>query len=381
MIGLISIVLLSVYFLVQRNKMIALPKPTGQFTVGRTEYEWIDASRNETFSETPGDKRKLSVWIWYPADLNQNAKKTEYFPDMWETVQEKDSGITSYLQQSFKSVQTNSFQGIPLSTRQTAYPVVIFEPGMGNIVFNYTTLIENLASHGYIVVGINPTYSSRYVVFSDGNVAYRTPQGSIPEGNPTDEQLNEAGSRLIKTWSEDIAFVVKKLGEINIEQGSIWKDHIDMEHIGAFGHSFGGTASVKALLSNRIKASIDIDGFLYGVENNPEKPLMFIMSQHQQGDIDALEYKKIQDSYNGLKGDGYLLEIQNSAHYNFMDNAIFFSPIAKAMGVFGTINGEHGLEIANSYITAFFDKYLQNIDSNILKQKLSSYPDVKIQIK
>lgn len=154
-----------------------------------------------------------------------------------------------------------------------------------------------------------------------------------------------------------------------------------MEHIGAFGHSFGGAASVKALLSNRIKASIDIDGFLYGVENNPEKPLMFIMSQHQQGGTDALEYKKIQDFYNGLKRGGYLLEIQNSAHYNFMDNAIFFSPIAKAMGVFGTINGEHGLEIANSYITAFFDKYLQNIDSNILKQKPSSYPDVKIQIK
>lgn len=296
--------------------------------------------------------------------------------------QEKDSGITSYLQQNFKTIQTNSFQNVPLSAKQMTYPVIFFEPGMGNIVFNYTALVENLASNGYIVVGINPTYSSRYVVFSDGSVVYRTPEGTMPENNPTDEQLNKDGSRLIKIWTEDISSTINKLSKMNTKQGSMWTGHIDMECIGAFGHSFGGAASAEAcLLDNRIKAGIDIDGYLYGVRKSPEKPFMFIMSKHKQNGIDLQETNKIQGIYDNLKKDGYLLEISKTAHFSFLDNAIFFSPILKATGVFGTINKKRGLQITNSYITAFFDKYLNNINSNILRQKSPEYPEVRIQIK
>ncbi|TGE31089.1 hypothetical protein [Desulfosporosinus sp. Sb-LF] len=372
-IGLIFISLLLGYFVVERNKTVVLPKPTGSFAVGRIGYDWVDGSRNE---------RKLSIWIWYPTDLNQNAKKADYFPNKWEIAQERDSGITSYLQQNFGTVKNNSYQDMPLSTKQTNYPVIVFEPGMGNIVFNYTALLENLASRGYTVVGINPTYSSRYVVFSDGSVAYRTPEGSMPESNPTDKQLNEVGAKLIKTWTEDMSFVFNKLGEINAKQGSMWTGHIDMAHLGAFGHSFGGDASANAcLVDNRIKAGIDIDGYLYGVEKVPEKPFMFILSEHQKNTIDLQEYHKIREDFNGLKNDGYLLEVSKASHFNFLDNAIFFSPILKYTGVFGAINGERGLQVTNSYITAFFDKYLKNIDSNLLKQKSSDYPEIKIQIK
>lgn len=297
-IGLISIVLLSTFFLVERNRTVVLPKPTGSFAVGRIGYDCVDISRSEAFTQTPDDKRKLSIWIWYPSDFNKKAKNTEYFPGKWEVVQEKDSGITRYLQQNFVTVKTNSYQDVPLPTKQSTYPVVIFEPGMGNVVFNYTAIIENLASHGYIVVGINPTYSSRYVISSDGSVAYRTPQGTMPEDNPTDEQLNEYGSRLINTWTEDMVFVISKLGDMNSEKGSMWQGHIDMEHIGTFGHSFGGAAAVESLQDNRVKASIDIDGYLYGIKKTPEEPLMFIMSHHQQSGIDSVENNKIQEVYN-----------------------------------------------------------------------------------
>lgn len=360
---------------------MVLPKPTGPFEVGRIGYDWTDDSRNEAYSETKGTTRKLSIWIWYPADLNKNAKKSDYFPDKWETIQEKDSGLP-YLQQNFRKINTNSFQNVRLSTRETAYPLIVFEPGMGNIVFNYTTLAENLASKGYIVVGINPTYSSRFVVFSDGSVAYRTPKGTIPENNLTDEQMNEVGSKLIKTWTEDMRFVVNKFIEMNTAQGSMWTGHIDTENIGAFGHSFGGAAATEVcLLDKRFKAGIDIDGYLYGVEKNPGKPFMFILSQHQQNESYFQEVNKIQSVYNGLKQDGYLLEISKAAHASFEDNAVFFSPILKAIGVFGTMNGKRGLQITNFYVTTFFDKYLKNINSDFLKQKPSEYPEVKIQLK
>lgn len=377
----ILLTLVSIYFLTQRNKTVVLPKPTGSFAVGRASYDWIDDSRNETFTKAAGNKRKLSVCIWYPTDLKENTKNGEYLPGKWETEQEKSTGMP-YLQQNLKKIQTNSYEDAPLSTKQSNYPLIVFEPGMGKIVFNYTALAENLASNGYIVVGINPTYSSDFVVFSDGSTAYKTSKGSIPEGDATDEQLNVAGSKLIKIWSADMSFVISRLGEMSSEQGNMWTGHVDMEHIGAFGHSFGGAASAQASLTDeRIKASIDIDGYLYGVQKSPEKPLMFIMSQHEQKGIDLQESNKIQGFYNSLNKDGYIIEIPKAAHFSFSDNTLFFSPILRALGIYGTIDGERGLQITNSYITAFFGKYLKNMDSDLLKQKQSYYPEVKIQFK
>jgi len=55
-----------------------------------------------------------------------------------------------------------------ISTTQDRYPVLIFEPGLGNLPTDSTTVIEDLVSHGYIVVGITPTYSASIVVFPDG---------------------------------------------------------------------------------------------------------------------------------------------------------------------------------------------------------------------
>lgn len=360
----------SIYFLNERNKIVALPKPTGSYAVGRTSYDWIDPSRNETFTEANGSKRKLDVWVWYPADLKENTKKAEYLPGRWKTEQEKSAGMMIYLQQNLTKIQTNSYEEALLSTKQAKYPLVVFEPGMGKIVFNYTALAENLASHGYIVLAINPTFSSDFVVFSDGSTAYKTSKGSMPEGDATDKELNDAGLKLVKTWSKDMSFAISKFSEMSLVKGNMWTEHVDMEHVGAFGHSFGGAASAEASATDeRIKASIDIDGYLYGVQKSPQKPLMFILSQHGQNEIDLLENNKIHDFYNSINKDRYIIEIPKAAHFSFTDNTLFFSPILKAMGIYGTINGERGLQITNSYIATFFDKYLKNVDSNLLDQK------------
>jgi dienelactone hydrolase len=381
-ISLILLALALAYFLTQRNKTVTLPKPTGSFSVGRIGYDWIDDTRFDPFSKTKDDKRKLSIWIWYPVTLTQNAKNAKYFPDKWEEIQEKDSGIP-LLQQNFKTIKNSSFKDVPLSPKQSTYPLIVFEPGMGNIVFNYTALAENLASQGYIVVGINPTYSSRYVVFSDGSVAYRTTKGSIPESDLTDKQMNDIGSRLLKTWTGDMRFALNKLEKMNTEQGNIWSGHIDLKHIGAFGHSFGGAASAKACLEDtRIKAGIDIDGYLYGVKESPKKPFMFIMSKHsKKNDPYFQEFNKIQEVYKHFKKDGYLIEIPEAAHFSFTDNAVFFSPILKGMGVYGTIKGESGLQITNYYMTAFFNKYLKNKNSPFISQKPSNFNELKIHMK
>src|SRR6185295_7433028 len=50
---------------------VTFPALTGPYPVGRTSYEWIDQSRDETFASIPGLKRDLMVYIWYPASTTR----------------------------------------------------------------------------------------------------------------------------------------------------------------------------------------------------------------------------------------------------------------------------------------------------------------------
>ena len=52
------------------------------------------------------------------------------------------------------------------------------------------------------------------------------------------------------------------------------------------------------------------------------------------------------------------MTIRGARHFNFSDSAVLFSPIMKATGMLGPIEGARGLRITSDYVRAFFDKYL-----------------------
>ena len=58
------------------------------------------------------------------------------------------------MSQDLNAVRTNSIAGAPLDGHP---PVVMLLPGLGEPVAAYSALAEDLASHGYAVVGMNPT--------------------------------------------------------------------------------------------------------------------------------------------------------------------------------------------------------------------------------
>jgi len=90
---------------------------------------------------------------------------------------------------------------------------------MGPAIPDYTVLAENLASHGYIVVGINPTYTSNLIAFPDGRITHRSPQGTIPDsaGSAAADQI---GNRILEVWTQDVVFVMDQLETLNAAQDS-----------------------------------------------------------------------------------------------------------------------------------------------------------------
>ncbi|HET9533149.1 MAG TPA: hypothetical protein VFQ92_22525 [Blastocatellia bacterium] len=148
--------------------VVELPEPTGPYAVGRTSFHWKDASRQEVMTDDPGDGREIMAQVWYPAQLPVKAPSTAaYFPDLGllRTAFSDSRRIT------LAAVRSHAFSDVRIATSREPFPVVIFSPGAGMSTFFYSAVVEELTSHGYIVVGINHPYESLGVVFPDKRVA------------------------------------------------------------------------------------------------------------------------------------------------------------------------------------------------------------------
>lgn len=365
---------------IRRNQALMLPAPTGSSAVGRMEYDWTDQSRNDLLAPRAGMKRELVVWAWYPAVRVSGAQPAPYLPTKWGQLSDQQHGfLGQQLIQSSDSIQTHSFDRAPLAPAAARYPVLIFEPGLGNIPMQYTTLLEDLASQGYIIFAITPTYSSDVVVFPDGRVAEATPAGQLPD---TNTNLQAAGNQLMTVWAQDVIFVMNQLDRLNTAPGNMFSGRLDLARLGVFGHSFGGaTAAQVCHLDARCKAGIDIDGDLFGdvVQAGLNKPFMVIQSD--PGTCSNASCRSFQREVQAIlrtvpRGASYHIDVKNTEHFNFSDYAVYFSP-ARALGLLGSIDGARGLQITRTYVRAFFDMYLNNTPSQLLRGPASAYPEVQ----
>jgi len=365
---------------IRRHQALMLPAPTGPYAIGRMEYDWTDQSRIDLFAPHAGTKRELVVWAWYPAMHVPGAPSAPYLPQKWAQLSEQQHGgfIGQQLSQSYASIQTHSVDRAPLATDAARYPVVIFEPGLGLIPTYYTTLVEDLASHGYIVFAITPTYSSDVVVFPDGRVVEASPAGKLD----TNENPQAAANQLVMLWSQDVIFVMNQLDRLNTAPGNMWSQHLDLAHLGVFGHSFGGaTAAQVCHMDVRCKAGINIDGSFAGdvVQTGLTRPFMVI--QHDMGTCSDSDCRSFQHDIHAIlrmepRDASYHIGIKDTEHFNFTDYAVHFSPLLHILGLLGSIDGQRGLQITRAYVRAFFDTYLNSAPSPLLRGPASAYPEV-----
>ncbi len=186
------------------------------------------------------------------------------------------------------------------------------------------------------------------------------------------------------------------------------ENRIDFSNICVFGHSFGGAAAFSACFSDkRIKAGINMDGTLYGVDNGIKNKAFMLMTSSsyavsvkagiryynqltkaEQEDLaskgvspeqyDSL-VKTTEQSRKGFKdvtdNGGYFISLQDTEHYNFSDLP-FISPLSRLAGLTGKIDASRGAEIVEAYTLSFFNKYLKEESSTLLNGFSEDYPEV-----
>lgn len=271
----------------------------------------------------------------------------------------------------------------------------------------YNSFLENLASQGYIVAAIDHTYFTFATVFPDRHVT-----------------LFKLGYKYFNTSamidycnivSEDMRFIINKFEQIGLgKKDNIFKDRIDTNKIGVFGHSFGGSASYNLCFTDkRVKAGIDIDGttaFLPGSSKVNAPFLMIVTPEHTDTikdsklplykDIDLsykkyLEKEKVSeevfnedtilkrklyvDLKNTIARNGLLITIKGTKHMNFSDTGLYFPLVAKILGLTGDIDPEKAIEITNSCTLDFFDKYLKNKSGAALESSRNKYKETVLE--
>jgi len=377
------------YLVISHNQLVSLPSPSGAYQVGRTELDWVDSSRPDSLADAPGKSRELSVWIWYPAQVTASSLPAPFLPPAWAKAKAADDGLGAYLERDSARIHTHSFLDAPISSGQGTFPIVVFQPGFGPAIYDYTVFAEDLASHGYVVVGINETESQFFVSFPDGRVIARSNKGNIPD-NADPATADQDANRIGQVWTQDAIFVMNQLELTNQDASSPFFQKLEVAHIGLLGHSFGGAVAMAVCQSDaRCQAGANLDGTpLSDTANQPTRqPFLFVSEGYSQpfpqGCLSDKNCQPLYAAYQQMSDQAYFVTVNGAKHFNFTDRSLRSLPLTrvllKQMGIVGSMDPARGLEITSAYLAAFFDHYLKGENSPLFAGASSAYPEVQLE--
>lgn len=271
-----------------------VPSVTGPFAVGRMEFHWIDSSRTEPFLASLSARREVVVFVWYPAAAHSGAHEAAYIPHYASMARALgDSAMNSEfgrLRQEIASgaIRSHSLESAPLLAIGRPFPVLIFSPGFDESVLTYSAQVEDLASHGYVVLGLEHPFDAYAVWLADDHVVpFPAALWHAAQARPNGAYEYQLAQLALR--ADDIRFVLDRLGRIATVPGAArFAGALDLTRVGAFGHSLGGVAAADACrFDARIRACMNEDAdaegrpFSGGPAAFPIKqPFLFFVTGH-----------------------------------------------------------------------------------------------------
>ena len=372
---LFTVIIIGVMFLlILAFPVYRMPTPTGTYDIGTTTYQVNDSTRNEIYGDQEGI-RKFNFQIWYPFIKTDEQERAPWLLDQEVTSQalSRDFGFPGFLLNQTKFVTSHSYLDADF-TEETSYPVVIISHGWSGTKYLHSDLGENLASQGFIAVSIEHTYGSVASVI-DGEVIAKQNDALTSFADST---LNLASNtRLMMTYGLDIIATIDFLETLNSNENDIFYNHLDLDHIGAVGHSTGGGGMIYAALhDDRIQAIIGLDAWVEPIrdvlnEKTLSIPSLFLRSEAwEDGPNNDVLIPMLQNATSETQ----LFRINGTTHYDFA-MVYMYTSLAKTLGFSGSIPTQTMIEIMFTSHESFFNEYLKN-ENEDLTWTSSEYVDL-----
>jgi dienelactone hydrolase len=348
------------------SETVELPVPTGEYQVGTITYHWIDEKREELWTTEPDDHRQLMVQIWYPADKQSRGTKAPYIFDL-----EKIRPSIEKYWENMPAVHTQAMLNIPISRSEGKYPVLVFSHGMNSGRFLYTSILQELASHGYVVASIDHTYWGPGVAFPDGKIV-GFEDGMIARDKLDSNEIDRMMLEGIRVMSADQEFVAEKLRMLDLTS-QIFKNKLDLAKTGAIGHSMGGMAATASCLQyTAFKTCVSLDGvnyFLNKMPNPSSKPFLLLLNSEWGKNTPP----KIKKSYLEAWENPAIALINGTKHSSYSDIPLI-EPFEKKDGL---LEPRRAFRIISSYTVSFFDIYLKRTKGKLPKFSAMELIDLK----
>ena len=269
--GGVGLLLVAVCFLIAGlvYPVFTFPALTGPYAVGTTTRYLVDPTRRETHSGAPAGNREVVIQVWYPAQAGSRGQFAGYV----------EPGTVGRRNAQLALVKTRALSEAPVLEREGAFPIVLFSPAIGGNRYQNTFQMEELASHGFVAVGIDHPYSSGSVTFPDG----RRVRIAIEFLDLSSlEKLGESTRLLEQDLAvriADAAFVADTLTQWNrADRAGRFTGRLNVGAFGIFGHSYGGAvAAALCRQDSRFVAGMNLDGWMFGEaeELGIERPFFF----------------------------------------------------------------------------------------------------------
>jgi len=358
-----------------------IPTPSGPFQVGTRSFELVDESRKEIYSGRD-EPRRFMVQIWYPADVKPGDVRAPWMENaaIFAPAIATYIDLPSFFLDHLTLTDIPAYQDAEVAAGEAGFPIILFSHGWNGFNAQNAGQALELASRGYVVVGMQHTYGAVVTVFPDGTVAPNNPDALPRDGK--DPNYEEVARVLARQWAEDMSFSLDQLTVWNEAEGNPFWEKLDVSRVGAYGHSTGGGAVIQFCGSDaRCDAVLGMDPFMRPVsaeliEGGIKKPSFFMFSQAWADDMGSpsgvLFGRFIRKTENNLG----VIRIEGTRHFDFSDLPLF-SPIAPQLGLKGPLNGKQVTRIVNSYLVDFFEMTLSGKPSAQFDGGFEEYVEVK----
>ncbi len=202
---------------------------------------------------------------------------------------------------------------------------MLLSPGNATNVATYAILAEELASRGYVVIGVDHPYQVAAVDLGEAGVA-------IYEGDLPRDGLEGTVSRLIAERRADLDVVLDRLA-MDALGSSLLAGTLDLSRIAVVGHSNGGiTAAELCAVDARVDACVNIDGQAAGGPfasvpsfQPPDRPFLFLTKEREL-------HARLRETFEAGGQGTYRVVLPVAAHGDFADGARFdprLTPLAR----------------------------------------------------
>jgi hypothetical protein len=251
-------------------------------------------------------------------------------------------------------LSTHAYPEAPVASGAGVCPVLLFSSGYFiETLTSNSALMEELASHGYVVASLSHPGEDLATVFPDGRVAGLDLAHPFVAGSA--EALGPQSDASLALWMADARYMLDEL-ELRGAAGSgdVLAGKLDLARVGAFGIAQGGTLAARLCREDaRCAAGASLDG---PAAAPAERPFLFVNSEENRG----LNQAAAEQARKAV----YQLTLKRARPLHLSGVSAWFALLAQ-LADFEAGSVYRYQKAINGVVRAFFDRHLRGMDVRV----------------